>query len=93
MSSVQVAKVNLEEDAYYLRMGHVTYVDLRACGLVPNKGPKQGPREEVWESAHYIVYKLLQGTPLEDISVAAAAFRFFPAIAKAAAIAIELCIC
>jgi hypothetical protein len=62
-----------------LQMGHVTYAELQELGRVSKKG--HAPRTYVWELAHHIADKLLQGTALEDIDVKAAATRFFPFIA------------
>ena len=76
--SVHVADSNREP--LVLMEHHVTYADLRDLGRVSKKGP--APKDIVWEFAHHIADKLLQGTAMEDIGVKATATRFFPAIAR-----------
>ena len=63
-----------------LAIGHVTHAELQRLELVPSKG--RAPKDDVWDFAHHIAAKLLQGTALEAIDVKAAATRFFPGIAK-----------
>jgi hypothetical protein len=69
----------IQEDAFRV-IGHVTHAELQRLELVPSKG--RAPKDVVWDFAHHIAAKLLQGTPLEAIDVKAGATRFFPDIAK-----------